>query len=178
MTSKGRPRGSGRSIPILASDQTRTAIENARRLGKFAPRAELLLALSIEVGLRASELPSLTLGDTYEDNGHVREAIYIKPAYSRSDTRCEVKLPLFVRRLLVKQLQSNHFRYDGSLKHLALFASTRGDHLSPASIARFLIHLYNQAGLKGFTSRSGRKTLIARLKKQDGFAAHLLPADF
>lgn len=178
MISKGRPRGSGRSISALAPDQTKTAIDNARRLGKFASRAELLLVLSIEVGLRASELSSLTLGDVYDDNGHVREAVYIKPAYSRSDTRRAVKLPLSVRRLLIKQVRSFHFQYDASLNHFALFTSTRGHRLTPASIARFLIYLYNQAGLKGFTSRSGRKTLIERVKEQDGFSAHLFPSDF
>jgi integrase len=77
---RGRPRGSRGSAAPLTSDQIKRVRKMARS-ERFADRAELLLSLSIDLGMRATELASLKWTDTFHPNGSVRSVISTKRAF-------------------------------------------------------------------------------------------------
>src|SRR5215468_9239286 len=72
-------RSSGSAIP-LSSDQIKRVLKVARS-ERYANRAELLLSLSIQLGMRATELASLKWIDIYDSNGAVRPVIAAKRAF-------------------------------------------------------------------------------------------------
>ena len=82
---RGRPKGSVGKAAILSSAQVRDVFLSASRYGKYSDRAELVLALSIQLGLRATELAALRWADIYDSDGSVRQMILVTRAYTRKD---------------------------------------------------------------------------------------------
>src|SRR4051794_40115333 len=78
----GRPKGSVGKAATLSSAQVRDLFLSARRHRRYSDRAELVLALSIQLGLRATELAALRWADIYDD-GRVRQVILVTRAYTR-----------------------------------------------------------------------------------------------
>jgi integrase len=77
---RGRPRGSSGSATPLSADQIKRVLKVARS-ERYPDRAELLLSLSIDLGMRATELASLKWADIYYSNGTVRPVIAAKRAF-------------------------------------------------------------------------------------------------
>jgi len=80
---RGRPKGSTGKAAILSSAQIKDVFRSAHRCGRYSDRAELVLALSIGLGLRAIELTSLRWADVYNSDGSVRQMILVTRAYTR-----------------------------------------------------------------------------------------------
>ena len=159
---RGRPKGSVGKAAILSSAQIRDVLRSARRHGKHSHLAELVLALSIQLGLRATELASLQWADVYNSDGIVRHAIRVNRAYIRGARSCaELVIPQKLRGLLAdyREKQTSH----GNGVQIPLFRSRRGGHMTAASMARFVTGLYRKAGIADGSSRSGRRTLIGGL---------------
>jgi integrase len=68
------------SATPLSSDQIKRVLKIARS-ERFAARAELLLLLSIDLGMRATELASLRWIDVYHSTGSVRSVITANRAF-------------------------------------------------------------------------------------------------
>jgi integrase/recombinase XerD len=160
---RGRPQGSTGKAAILSSAQIRDVFLSARRLGRYPDRAELVLALSIQLGLRATELASLQWADVYHSDGAVRQIILVNRAHTRKGkTRAIIVSPPKLRGLLAdyRERQLSLRRQD---EQIPLFRSQRGGHMTAASMTRFVTELYRKAGIADGSSRSGRRTLIASL---------------
>ena len=160
---RGRPKGSTGKAAILSSAQIKDVFRSAHRRGRYSDRAELVLALSIELGLRAIELASLRWADVYNSDGSVRQMILVNRAYTRKGkTRAIAVSPPKLRGLL-----ANYRERQLSLRpqdqQIPLFRSQRGGHMMAASMTRFVTELYRKAGIADGSSRSGRRTLIAGL---------------
>jgi integrase len=100
--------------------QVRDIFLSARRHGKYSDRAELVLALSIQMGLRASELAALRWTDIYDLDGSVRQMILVTPAYTRKarHVRCSlarqsyvVFSPIIERDSFLSGLETSRFLY-------------------------------------------------------------------
>ena len=160
---RGRPKGSVGKAAILSSAQVRDVFLSARRHGKYSDRAELVLALSIQMGLRASELAALRWVDIYDLDGSVRQMICVTRAYTR---KTKIRA-LLVSSPKLRGLLADYRERQLSLRPLdeqiPLFCSQRGGHLTAGSMSRFLTGLYRKAGIADGSSRSGRRTLLARL---------------
>ena len=151
---QGRPKGSVGKAAILSSAKVRNVIASARRNGKYSDRAELVLALSIQLGLRATELAALRWADVYDLNGRVRQMILVTRAYTRKAKTCA----LLVRSPKLRGLLADYREKQLSLRtrdeQFPLFCSQRGGHLTAGSMSRFVTGLYRKAGIAGkFTLR-------------------------
>ena len=160
---QGRPKGSVGKAAILSSAQVKDVFLSARRHGKYSDRAELVLALSIQLGLRATELAALRWADIYDSDGSVRQMILVTRAYVRkAKTRA-----LLVNSPKLRGLLADYRERQLSVRPLderiPLFCSQRGGHLTAGSMSRFVTGLYRKAGIADGSSRSGRRTLLARL---------------
>jgi integrase/recombinase XerD len=155
--SRGRPKGTTGKAATLSPAQIKQVFRAARRV-RHGDRAEVALALSIELGLRASELAALCWSDVYNPDGTVREAIYVERAYTRgSKTRVVAGSPK-LRRLLADYREKQTLSWSGCDHSAPLFRSQRGGHMTAASMARFVTGLYRRGGIPRGSSRSGRRT--------------------
>ena len=157
---RGRPKGSLGRAASLSADQIKRAFKVARS-ERYADRAELLLSLSIELGMRATELASLRVVDVFNLDGSVRPVISSQRAFLPGEmSQVDITHYPGVKRLLTEFYEKHRHRlmFDDQR---SLFASQRGS-MTAASIARYLTALYRKAGFRTATSRSGRRTNLIR----------------
>jgi integrase/recombinase XerD len=160
---RGRPKGSVGKAAILSSTQVKDVFLSARRHGKYADRAELVLALSIQMGLRASELAALRWADIYDSDGMVRQIILVTRAYTRKAKMRSLLVSSPKLRGLLADYRERQLSLRPRDEQTPLFCSQRGGHLTAGSMSRFVTGLYRKAGIADGSSRSGRRTLIASL---------------
>lgn len=153
--SRGRPNGSGGRSVALTPDQIKSVARLARR-ERHSDRAELMLALSIELGLRATELASLRWNDVFGHQGEIRNFISTRAAYS--GTLAQFDLTNSKLRSKIADYYEKRRFISGEADNEPLFRSQRGVALTPASVARYLTQLYRKAGISRGSSRSGRRT--------------------
>jgi len=158
---RGRPRGTTGKAATLSPAQIKNVFRAARRV-RHGDRAEVALALSIELGLRASELAALAWSDVYRPDGTVREAIYVECAYTRgSKTRVVAGSPK-LRSLLADYREKKTFSCSECDQDAPLFRSQRGGRMTAPSMSRFITDLYRKADIAGGSSRTGRRTHLIR----------------
>jgi integrase len=165
MRRRGRPKGSTGRAAVLTPRDIRHAMETAIKRKRMSDRAELLLALSIGLGLDARELSSLTWGDVWDKRGSVRAAIRIRGGLNQAERHVPIG-SLRLRQLLAGHAErvaiGQRFVADAPV-----FASQKsGRALSPVSIGRLVGQLYREAGIAGASLRSARRTLEARREEQ------------
>lgn len=161
---RGRPKGSGARAAILSATDIASIVKTARKVGGFGSRAEVAALLSIEFGLTAGDLCTITTRDLFEPSGEL--AAEPRNGLAKSSNASRV-----LRGALLdywgRHLVGSHL--DGPL-----FQSQRGIGLTRASLARILTALYRAAGVATASSRSGRRTanwhimaigLIAHLRR-------------
>jgi integrase len=148
-----------RESRTLSSDQIRILLTSARRSGRYIDRAELALALSIELGLTATRLAAMTTGDVYNSDGAVRTIIPVQLADGWVPLRISPKLLG-----LLADYREKHLAFYELDTMVSLFRSQRGVQMKPASMARLLTEVYRQAGIEKGSSRSGRRTFLISLR--------------
>ncbi|MBN9042095.1 MAG: site-specific integrase [Rhizobiales bacterium] len=172
---RGRPKGTTGQAALLGPDEIKALLRSARQCGRFVDRAELVIALSIELGLRASELAELRWANVYHPDGIVRDCLEVRRAYTKTRTVSSIAVTVHSSKLRIlladyrEKLDPHVSRFDQA----PLFESQRGGHMTAASMTRFIAGIYQRAGIVGGSSRSGRRTLIARLDWQAGRKKYL-----
>jgi integrase/recombinase XerD len=159
---EGRLERLNKSTPSLSPEQVKRIIKTARSV-RYADRAELLVTMSISLGLRASELASLRWSDVYGSDGTVRGVIVAAQAFLPGQIlSLDLTGHYRLKRLLADFYEK--YRHPGLPSSQApLFYSQRGC-MTATSIARHLTEIYRKAGVEAATSRSGRRTMLAKLK--------------
>jgi integrase/recombinase XerD len=157
---RGRPKGSTGKAAVLSPEQIERVLRVAGAQGRYADRATLALSLSIHLGLRAKELARLKWADVYDEVGRVRGAIHLTNLHA-SAVRSHVTIPYGgeIRSILI-DYGERHRPWCGEASLRPLFTSQRGNHLTTASMARFLTEVYRKAGISRGSSRSGRQTRV------------------
>jgi integrase len=110
--------------------------------------------LSVELGLRAGELASLTTGDLIQPNGQLRKLIVIRKG--NRDQSHELRSQE-IRSVLVSYCERH---LNPMLPAASVFRSQRKGPLTRGSIARLMTALYRNAGILNGSSRSGRRTML------------------
>ena len=158
---RGRPKGSVGKAAILSSADIRNAVSVVRRRTKNSSRDELLILMSIDLGLRATELSSVFCSDVFDSDGNVSKGMLV-----RRRVGCHfVALASERLRSALADFFEGHLSACQALDQLPLFRSQRSERLSPMSIAKLLTHLYREADVASGSSRSGRRTLLSRERK-------------
>ena len=151
--SRGRPRGTTGKAVALSPAQIKQVFRVTRCV-RHGDRAEIALALSIKLGLRASELAALDWSDIYRPDGTVRETINVEWG---AKTRVVAGSPK-LRSLLADYREKQTFNWSECDPDAPLFRSQRGGRMTVASMARFVTGLYRKAVIAGGSSRTGRRT--------------------
>ncbi len=128
--------------------------------GKHAARNRMAFILSHQAGMRVGEIAGLKIGDAFEADGTVRAQIRL----SAEITKGGHSRVVYVNDRLRKELERYRATLDGSLKTgRPLLLSQKNTAFSANSLCQLMGKLYDEAGLDGATSHSGRRWFITKL---------------
>ena len=137
---------------------------------RHASRNKAMLYMSHLAGLRVGEISHLTIADILNEDGSIKDEVYLSPDKTKGDRGRTVLLP--------KKLQDelhNYLSIRFRLKELkavamtdtsrALFYSQRhpSDGFSPNTLAQYFHYLYKNAGVEGASSHSGRRFFATKI---------------
>ena len=128
---------------------------------KHAPRNRMAFILSYQAGMRVGEIASLTIGDVFEADGRtVRSQIRLSSEITKGGHARTV----FVSDRLRREIEKYRATLGDSVKsERPLLMTQKRTAFSPNTLCQLMGELYEQAGLDGATSHSGRRWFITKL---------------
>ena len=129
---------------------------------RHAERNRAVFMLSLLAGFRACEIAALTIDSVTDDSGKVADRITL----SKSQTKGSEARSVPVSKRLRKELEA----YLGTIRRLVaerpVFNSQKGGGFTAHGITLLLKRMYADAGVKGASSHSGRRTFATRLAEK------------
>lgn len=128
---------------------------------RHSVRNHTVVALSFYAGLRACEIAGLKVGDAYNQQGAVRDTIYLSAAQTKGSEGNTV----LVNKKLALALKHYAASYPIHVKHhdAPLIYSAKGLGFTAQTIVNLFASLYNAAGIDGASSHSGRRQFVTTL---------------
>ena len=128
---------------------------------RHAVRNRTMFALSFYAGLRACEIAGLRVGDVYDEEGYVRDTLYLGSEQTKGNEQQQV----IVSKQLQKQLDLYAKQYKAHTKQLKapLMFSGKGGGFSAQTVINLFSRFYERAGLRGASSHSGRRQFLTEL---------------
>jgi len=148
----------------VMGDTEFTTFLNLVRKGNYPERNSMILMMSFKLGLRAKELSSLNFGDVVDAKGEVLPSLELLAAYTKGKKHRSV--PLSNPKLITAiRAYMNHCCGDvvGFNLESPLFKSQRGTRYSANSMAHMIRNLFINNGKVGYSSHSGRRSMITKL---------------
>lgn len=127
---------------------------------RHAERNRLAFMLSHFAGLRVGEIAALTVHDVIDGDGVVREQLRLSADITKGGHARTVFLNEKLRRE-IRQYQINGLT--GVRPDRSLLMTQKKTAFSPNTLCQLMAQVYQQAGLDGATSHSGRRWFITRL---------------
>jgi integrase/recombinase XerD len=153
----------GRQAKILSLKQE-AAVLRYMETTRYPERNRVMFTLSVKAGMRAKEIASLTWGMVTDASGEVAEEISLPDAASKGKGGRTIPLNSKLKAALVALYSS---REHNPAPHQPVICSERGrSKMSAASVTVWFHRLYNDLGLVGCSSHSGRRTFITRAAKR------------
>lgn len=128
---------------------------------RHSVRNHTVVALSFYAGLRACEIAGLKVGDVYEQQGAVRDTIYLDAKQTKGSEGNTV----LVNKKLALALKRYAGSYPAHVKHpdAPLIYSAKGLGFTAQTIVNLFASLYRAAGIDGASSHSGRRQFVTTL---------------
>ena len=139
---------------VLASCDVRRLCARAGQ-GRFALRNRLIVLLSFKSGLRACEIAGLDWSMILTPRRRVAASITVAGHIAKNGRGRHIPIHPDLKRALER-----HHRAEGGPSTGPVVRSQRGTHMTPRSIVNWFSALYEQLGLEGCSSHSGRRTFI------------------
>ena len=122
----------------------------------------LMLHLSFFLGLRCKEIAGLKYGDVFNVNGSIMQEITLtvtKNNKIRQSYLTNPKLITLLKQLIKRKVDAGNLFHSEQM----LIESERGSSFSPNSLQQLFSRLYQQAGIQGASSHSGRRSFATSL---------------
>ena len=137
---------------------------------KHAARNKAILLTTHLAGLRVGEVASLTLRDVLNDEGQIKDEIYLSADQTKGDRGRTVLVPKRLQEELLHYLQTRFGLKDLVVLNFtdtsrALFYTQKYQDrgFTPNTLAQQMHYLYKRAGVDGASSHSGRRGFITAL---------------
>jgi integrase/recombinase XerD len=125
--------------------------------GRYPLRNNVMVLLSFKAGLRACEIAGIDWTMVLDPSGRVSTTLMIGAGIAKNGKAR--RLPLHDElRAALQQLN----RSEGRPRHGPVIRSQRADAMTPRSVVNWFKWLYDEVGLSGCSSHSGRRTFITR----------------
>ncbi len=153
----------GKQAKILTFKQE-TAVLQYMETTRYPERNRAMFMLSVKAGLRAKEIASITWGMITDASGEVADELALTNAASKGKGGGRtIPLNSKLKAALVALYSSRERK---PAPHQPVICSERGGRMSAASITVWFHRLYNDLGLVGCSSHSGRRTFITRAARR------------
>ena len=153
----------GRQAKVISPSALAMMCRHVKRR-HHAKRNLVLILLSVKAGLRAAEIAMLDWSMVLDANGKLSSTIDVRDSIAKKGSGRRIPMHPDLRRSLANLLVA-------SLPVGPVIKSARGGHLRPNSVVNWFAALYEELGLVGCSSHSGRRTFIthaARLVHRAG----------
>lgn len=138
---------------VLSTDEIKRVMRMADT-GKHALRDRVVMALSIQAGMRVGEIAALTIGDVRALNGKATDVIHLAKHQTKGNRSRRVFVGDGLRKLLDSYIaQSQEMSDDRPL----IRSSRTGGHFSTVSLSLRMKAIYLAAGIST-SSHAGRRT--------------------
>jgi integrase/recombinase XerD len=129
--------------------------------GRHAARNRIAVMLSFHAGLRIGEIAALTCYDVYDAEGTTRDQILLRAEITKTN---EARV-IYVSARLTRELDRYRLTLGGKLLTDLRPLLLTNKHVGFTSnvLCQVLARLYQQAGIQGGTSHSGRRWFVTRL---------------
>lgn len=128
--------------------------------GRYGPRNRMALMLSYLAGLRVGETASLRWSDILDDEGEAREQLRLSAAVTKGGHARVVFLNARLRRE-IEQYRGTLGQPPAPLQPVLI--TQKRSAFSANTLCQLMRSWYDQAGLAGGSSHSGRRWFITRL---------------
>lgn len=142
----------GRQAKIINADTLRRMLGYARR-STHPTRNRAIILLSIKTGLRAAEIAKLEWPMVLDARGRIADAIAIQDSIAKRGSGRRVPVHPDLREALNALLRQTG--PDGPV-----IVSARGAAMKPNSIVNWFVAMFEELGVEGCSSHSGRRTFI------------------
>jgi integrase/recombinase XerD len=129
-------------------------------------RNEVIVLLSVKAGLRAKEIAGLTWSMVTDADGDVGLSIHLTDKASKGRGGRVIPLNMQLRLKLIELLEHErqHHRFDIEKSHVV--RTERSEKTSPQAIVNMFATWFEDMGLNGCSSHSGRRTFITNAAKK------------
>jgi integrase len=160
---KGATMAQGKQAKILTTKQEAAVLRHLETT-RYPERNRVIFLLSVKAGLRAKEIARLTWAMITDANGEVANEISLPNSASKGKGGGRaIPLNSKLKAALVALYSSSE---RNPVPHKPVICSERGGRMSAASITVWFHRLYNDLGLVGCSSHSGRRTFITRAARR------------
>jgi integrase/recombinase XerD len=139
------------------------AVLNGTKMTRYQHRTRLMVLISYYAGLRACEIASLRIGDVIGSDGAAKQTILLEGWQTKGRQRQQAVISEKLRKEITSYVRS-HRR--GAPADAPLLASQKGGAFSSQTIQQIFRQLYQQVGLDGASSHSGRRTMLTKLAER------------
>ena len=155
----------GKQAKILSPKQEAAVIRHLDTT-RYPERNLAMFLLSVKAGMRAKEIASLTWSMVTDANGEVADELGLTNAASKGKGGGRtIPINEKLKAALIALYNSNQTK--PTAPHKPVICSERGwGRMSAASVTVWFHRLYNDLGLIGCSSHSGRRTFITRAARR------------
>lgn len=139
---------------VLRPEDVRLLLQHVE-LQRHPQRNRVLVLLGFKAGLRACEVSGLTWSMVLASDKRVSDEITVARSIAKKGSGRRIPLHVELRKAIKRLHQDEGRPADGPV-----IRSERGDHLTPGSIVNWFRGVYDELGLFGCSSHSGRRTFI------------------
>ncbi|MDG1448456.1 MAG: site-specific integrase [Ascidiaceihabitans sp.] len=129
-------------------------------------RNEVIVLLSIRAGLRAKEISSLTWSMIADADGDIGSHIHLTDKASKGRSGRVIPLNMQLRQKLEDLLQAEQQQHHFDLSASHVIRTERSAKTSPQAIVNMFASWFEDMGLNGCSSHSGRRTFITNAAKK------------
>ena len=140
---------------VLSANDIRCALASLSS-GRHVDRDRVIVLLSFKAGMRACEISGLTWAMVTNGRGGISGHIEITAEISKYGSARRIPLNPELKRALVVLAKTS-----GGCSG-PVVRSERGGHMTAKSIVNWFARLYDDLGLEGCSSHSGRRTFVTR----------------
>ena len=129
-------------------------------------RNEVIVLLSVKAGLRAKEIAGLTWSMITDADGDIASSIHLTDKASKGKGGRVIPLNIQLRLKLIELLEHErqHHRFEIETSHV--IRTERSHKTSPQAIVNMFASWFEDMGLNGCSSHSGRRTFITNAAKK------------
>lgn len=128
-------------------------LENTRH----SVRDKAIYLLTYRAGLRIGSVAGLLLSDVIESGGEIRKVLILRKANNKSRKTISV----YINHPELQEALKDWVKYRSDKKFTPLFYSQKGTAFSANSLCQVMLKHYNNAGLEGYSSHSGRRGALS-----------------